>query len=87
MTACNRAWKAAAGPRQEFVTRLVRGSKALAEEAWRCAVGVLLDVPRFYGKWAQRQEAPEEMLAALTAFLAPYRDRERRAPHAAASHR
>ncbi|MGW7365417.1 ParB/RepB/Spo0J family partition protein [Streptomyces sp. NPDC054841] len=59
VTACNRAWKAAAGPRQEFVTRLVRGSKALPEEAWRFAAGVLLDLPRFYGKWAQRQEAED----------------------------
>jgi pimeloyl-ACP methyl ester carboxylesterase len=39
------------------------------------------------GHWLA-EEAPEEMLAALTAFLAPYRDRERRARHhAAASHR
>ncbi|MFI9040936.1 ParB/RepB/Spo0J family partition protein [Streptomyces sp. NPDC053726] len=59
VTACNRAWKAASGPRQEFVTRLVRGSKALPEEAWRFAVGTLLDLPRFYGKWAQRQEAED----------------------------
>lgn len=58
-TACNRAWKAAAGPRKEFVTRLVRGSKALPEEAWRFALGVLLDLPRFYGKWAGRQEAED----------------------------
>ncbi|MFD4588310.1 ParB/RepB/Spo0J family partition protein [Streptomyces sp. NPDC058434] len=57
VTACNRAWKAAAGPRQEFVSRLVRGSKALPEEAWRFAVGALLDLPHFYGKWAQRREA------------------------------
>ncbi|WP_406469826.1 ParB/RepB/Spo0J family partition protein [Streptomyces sp. NBC_01615] len=59
VTACNRAWKAAAGPRQEFVARLVRGSKALPEEAWRFALGVLLDLPRFYGKWAGRQEAED----------------------------
>jgi hypothetical protein len=58
-TACNRAWKAAAGPRKEFVTRLVRGSKALPEEAWRFALGVLLDLPSFYGKWAQRREAED----------------------------
>ncbi|MFD7282965.1 hypothetical protein ACFV80_39735 [Streptomyces sp. NPDC059862] len=30
-----------------------------AEEAWRFAVGVLLDLPRFYGKWAGRQEAED----------------------------
>ncbi|MGW1107929.1 ParB/RepB/Spo0J family partition protein [Streptomyces sp. NPDC002540] len=59
VTACNRAWKAAAGPRQEFVTRLVRGGKALPEEAWRFAVEVLLDLPHFYGKWAQRREAED----------------------------
>lgn len=58
-TACNRAWKAAAGPRQEFVSRLVRSSKALPEEAWRFAASVLLDLPRFYGKWAGRQEAED----------------------------
>lgn len=56
-TACNRAWKAAAGPRQEFVSRLVRSSKTLPEEAWRFAAGMLLDLPRFYSKWAGRQEA------------------------------
>jgi ParB/RepB/Spo0J family partition protein len=56
-TACNRAWKAAAGPRQKFVSRLARSSKALPEEAWRFAAGALLDLPRFYGKWAGRQEA------------------------------
>ncbi|MFD7283468.1 ParB/RepB/Spo0J family partition protein [Streptomyces sp. NPDC059862] len=59
ITACNRAWKAASGPRQEFVSRLVRSSKALPEEAWRFAAGVLLDLPRFYGKWAGRQEAED----------------------------
>lgn len=58
ITACNRAWKAAAGPRKEFVARLVRG-KALPEEAWRFALTVLLDLPSFYGKWAQRQEAED----------------------------
>ncbi|MFC8520487.1 ParB/RepB/Spo0J family partition protein [Streptomyces sp. NPDC057257] len=58
-TACNRAWKAAAGPRQEFVSRLVRSSKTLPEEAWRFAASVLLDLPRFYGKWAGRQEAED----------------------------
>ncbi|MEU6653394.1 ParB N-terminal domain-containing protein [Streptomyces sp. NPDC046900] len=50
-TACNRAWKAAAGPRQEFVSRLTRSSKALPKEAWQFAASVLLDLPRFYGKW------------------------------------
>ncbi|MEJ8654956.1 ParB/RepB/Spo0J family partition protein [Streptomyces sp. MS1.AVA.4] len=59
ITACNRAWKAAAGPRQEFVARLVRGSRTMPEDAWQFAAGVLLDLPRFYGKWAQRQEAED----------------------------
>jgi ParB/RepB/Spo0J family partition protein len=59
VTACNRAWKAASGPRQEFVTRLVRGSQALPEEAWRFALGTLLDLPDFYGKWAQRRETED----------------------------
>ncbi|RSR94156.1 hypothetical protein EF917_26845, partial [Streptomyces sp. WAC00469] len=67
-TACNRAWKAASGPRKEFVTRLVRGSKALPEDAWRFALGVLLDLPHFYGKWAQRQES-EDVAAFLGAKL------------------
>ncbi|MCX5336873.1 ParB N-terminal domain-containing protein [Streptomyces sp. NBC_00140] len=58
-TACNRAWRAAAGPRQEFVSRLVRASKALPEEAWRFAMDVLLDLPHFYGKWAGRREAED----------------------------
>ncbi|MFJ1839963.1 ParB/RepB/Spo0J family partition protein [Streptomyces sp. NPDC088175] len=58
VTACNRAWKAASGPRQEFVSRLVRG-KTLPEDAWRFAVEVLLDLPHFYGKWAQRREAED----------------------------
>ncbi|WP_043687459.1 ParB/RepB/Spo0J family partition protein [Streptomyces xylophagus] len=56
-TACNRAWKAAAGPRQDFVSRLVRSSKTLPEEAWKFAASVLLDLPHFYGKWAGRREA------------------------------
>ncbi|MEU9370424.1 ParB N-terminal domain-containing protein [Streptomyces avermitilis] len=51
VVACNRAWKAAAGPRQQFVTRLVKG-KALPEEARVFAQQVLLDLPEFYGKWA-----------------------------------
>ncbi|MFE9775622.1 ParB/RepB/Spo0J family partition protein [Streptomyces sp. NPDC005931] len=64
--ACNRAWKAAAGPRQEFVKRLVRG-KTLPEEAWQFAQRILLDLPRFYGKWADRQRT--ETLALLLEAL------------------
>ncbi|MFD3504421.1 ParB/RepB/Spo0J family partition protein [Streptomyces sp. NPDC058678] len=52
--ACNRAWKAAAGPRQEFVKRLVRG-KTLPDEARLFAQQIMLDLPRFYGKWADKQ--------------------------------
>ncbi|MFE3268878.1 ParB/RepB/Spo0J family partition protein [Streptomyces sp. NPDC059215] len=52
--ACNRAWKAAAGPRQEFVKRLVRG-KTLPDDARLFAQKILLDLPRFYGKWADKQ--------------------------------
>ncbi|MFF9171854.1 MULTISPECIES: ParB/RepB/Spo0J family partition protein [unclassified Streptomyces] len=54
IVACNRAWKAAAGPRQEFVKRLVRG-KSLPDEARLFAQQILLDLPRFYGKWADKQ--------------------------------
>ncbi|MFE9769788.1 ParB/RepB/Spo0J family partition protein [Streptomyces sp. NPDC005808] len=53
VVACNRAWKAAAGPRQTFVERLVR-SKSLPEEARLFAQQVLLDLPEFYGKWASK---------------------------------
>ncbi|MFF6642271.1 ParB/RepB/Spo0J family partition protein [Streptomyces althioticus] len=52
--ACNRAWKAAAGPRQEFVKRLVRG-KTLPDQARQFAQQILLDLPAFYGKWADKQ--------------------------------
>ncbi|MFF9410434.1 ParB/RepB/Spo0J family partition protein [Streptomyces anandii] len=54
IVACNRAWKAAAGPRQEFVKRLVRG-KTLPDEARLFAQQILMDLPRFYGKWADKQ--------------------------------
>ncbi|MFF7987841.1 ParB/RepB/Spo0J family partition protein [Streptomyces sp. NPDC007901] len=74
-TACNRAWKAAAGPRQEFVSRLARSSKTLPEEAWRFAASVLLDLPRFYGKWAGRQDA--EDVAALLGVKLPEKPFER----------
>ncbi|MEV8465098.1 MULTISPECIES: hypothetical protein [Streptomyces] len=54
IVACNRAWKAAAGPRQEFVKRLVRG-KTLPDEARLFGQRTLPDLPRFYGKWADWQ--------------------------------
>ncbi|EFE72401.1 predicted protein [Streptomyces viridosporus ATCC 14672] len=69
--ACNRAWKAAAGPRQEFVRRLVRG-KTLPEEARQFAQRIVLDLPRFYGKWADRQRT--ETLALLLGAADPERD-------------
>ncbi|MFC7309017.1 hypothetical protein ACFQVC_33030 [Streptomyces monticola] len=58
----NRAWKAAAGPRREFIKRLVRG-KALPDEAREFAQRILLELPRFYGKWADKQRT--ETLALL----------------------
>ncbi|GHC88541.1 ParB/RepB/Spo0J family partition protein [Streptomyces flavofungini] len=79
--ACNRAWKAAAGPRQEFVKRLVRGRR-LPEEARQFAQHILMKLPRFYGKWSSKQEtqtvslllgakAPEEESAADVAAAFP----------------
>jgi ParB-like chromosome segregation protein Spo0J len=58
----NRAWKAAAGPRREFVKRLVRG-KTLPDEARVFAQRIMLELPRFYGKWADKQRT--ETLALL----------------------
>ncbi|MDG4857086.1 ParB N-terminal domain-containing protein [Streptomyces sp. T-3] len=58
----NRAWKAAAGPRQEFVKRLVRG-KSLPDEAREFAQRILMELPRCYGKWADKQRT--ETLALL----------------------
>ncbi|WP_031487296.1 ParB/RepB/Spo0J family partition protein [Streptomyces bicolor] len=58
----NRAWKAAAGPRQEFIKRLVRG-KNLPDEARVFAQRIMLELPRFYGKWADKQRT--ETLALL----------------------
>ncbi|WP_415940234.1 ParB/RepB/Spo0J family partition protein [Streptomyces sp. 039-1] len=55
VVACNRAWKAAAGPRQQFITRLVKG-KTLPEEARVFAQTVLLELPEFYGKWASKRD-------------------------------
>ncbi|MEU0047272.1 ParB/RepB/Spo0J family partition protein [Streptomyces werraensis] len=69
--ACNRAWKAAAGPRQEFVKRLVRG-KTLPEEARQFAQRIVLDLPRFYGKWADKQRT--ETLALLLGAADPQKD-------------
>jgi ParB-like chromosome segregation protein Spo0J len=53
--ACNRAWEAAAGPRQEFVTRLVR-MKTLPDAARVFAQEVLLTVPYFYSSWTDKHE-------------------------------
>ncbi|MFE4579710.1 hypothetical protein [Streptomyces chartreusis] len=54
--ACNRAWKAAAGPRQEFVARLVR-AKTLPDAARVFALEILLTVPWFYGSWVDKHES------------------------------
>ncbi|GGV52368.1 ParB/RepB/Spo0J family partition protein [Streptomyces spectabilis] len=69
--ACNRAWKAAAEPRLEFVKRLVRG-KAVPDEARLFAQRVLLELPRFYGKWADRRRT--ETLALLLGATDPERE-------------
>ncbi|MGW2911323.1 ParB/RepB/Spo0J family partition protein [Streptomyces asoensis] len=58
VVACNRAWKAAAGPRQQFVERLVR-SKSLPEQARIFAQKVLLELPEFYGKWASKRDTTD----------------------------
>ncbi|MFF8848137.1 ParB/RepB/Spo0J family partition protein [Streptomyces sp. NPDC015127] len=53
--ACNRAWKAAVGPRQEFVTRLVR-MKTLPDAARVFAQEILLTLPHFYSSWTEKRE-------------------------------
>ncbi|MFG2463269.1 hypothetical protein ACGFWE_40320 [Streptomyces sp. NPDC048523] len=53
--ACNRAWKAAAGPRQDFVARLVR-QKTLPDAARVFAQEIVLTVPYFYSSWTGRHE-------------------------------
>ncbi|MFI6340750.1 ParB/RepB/Spo0J family partition protein [Streptomyces sp. NPDC050535] len=58
VVSCNRAWKAAAGPRQQFVTRLVKG-KSLPDEARTFAQQVLLELPEFYGKWASKGDTAD----------------------------
>ncbi|WP_405764528.1 hypothetical protein OHU34_03255 [Streptomyces sp. NBC_00080] len=58
VAACNRAWKAAAGPRQQFVERLVR-SKSLPEDARLFAQRVLMELPEFYGKWASKRDTTD----------------------------
>ncbi|MGW4951473.1 ParB/RepB/Spo0J family partition protein [Streptomyces parvulus] len=52
----NRAWKAAAGPRQDFVARLVR-RRALPDAARVFAQEVLLTVPDFYSAWTDKHES------------------------------
>lgn len=69
--ACNRAWKAAAGPRQEFVKRLVRG-KTLPDEARQFAQRIMLELPRFYGKWADKQRT--QTMALLLGAKDPEKD-------------
>ncbi|MEU9191048.1 ParB N-terminal domain-containing protein [Streptomyces sp. NPDC048484] len=54
--ACNRAWKAAAGPRQEFVARLVR-QKTLPDAARVFAQEIVLTLPYFYSSWADKHES------------------------------
>ncbi|MET7693848.1 ParB N-terminal domain-containing protein [Streptomyces sp. NPDC005483] len=53
--ACNRAWKAAAGPRQDFVARLVR-QKTLPDAARVFAQEVVLTLPYFYSSWTDKHE-------------------------------
>ncbi|WNZ06154.1 ParB N-terminal domain-containing protein [Streptomyces sp. 11x1] len=54
--ACNRAWKAAAGPRQDFVARLVR-QKTLPDAARVFAQEVVLTLPHFYSSWTDKHES------------------------------
>lgn len=58
VVACNRAWKAAAGPRQQFISRLVK-SKTLPDQARVFAQTVLLELPDFYGKWASKRNSAD----------------------------
>ncbi|MDQ0994810.1 ParB N-terminal domain-containing protein [Streptomyces sp. V3I7] len=69
--ACNRAWKAAAGPRQEFIKRLVRG-KTLPDEARVFAQEILLDLPGFYSSWVSKGRT--ETLALLLGAKEPEKD-------------
>lgn len=57
-------------PAQDRLRRAVPARRAARRRVVRDVVGQ--DEDR-YGHWVA-EEAPEEMLAALTAFLAPYRD-------------
>ncbi|WP_331733106.1 ParB N-terminal domain-containing protein (plasmid) [Streptomyces sp. NBC_00080] len=54
--ACNRAWKAAAGPRQDFVARLVR-QKTLPDAARVFAQEIVLTLPYFYSSWTDKHES------------------------------
>ncbi|WP_409240501.1 ParB/RepB/Spo0J family partition protein [Streptomyces sp. PA5.6] len=54
--ACNRAWKAAAGPRQDFVARLVR-RKTLPDAARVFAQEIVLTLPYFYSSWTDKRES------------------------------
>ncbi|MFJ4790995.1 ParB/RepB/Spo0J family partition protein [Streptomyces sp. NPDC088794] len=54
--ACNRAWKAAAGPRQDFVARLVR-QKTLPDAARVFAQEIVLTLPWFYSSWTDKHDS------------------------------
>ncbi|MEH0433917.1 ParB/RepB/Spo0J family partition protein [Streptomyces stelliscabiei] len=54
--ACNRAWKAAAGPRQDFVARLVR-QKTVPDAARVFAQEIVLTLPHFYSSWTDKHES------------------------------
>jgi hypothetical protein len=66
--ACNRAWKAAVGPRQDFVTRLVR-MKTLPDAARVFAQEVLLTLPYYYSSWTDKHEV--ETLARFLGIKEP----------------
>lgn len=69
--ACNRAWRAAAGPRQEFIKRVVRG-KTLSDEARIFAQRIALELPGFYAKWASKKNT--ETLSLLLGAKDPAKD-------------
>ncbi|WP_371647783.1 MULTISPECIES: ParB/RepB/Spo0J family partition protein [unclassified Streptomyces] len=75
---CNRAWKAAAGPRQQFITRLVR-MKALPDAARVFAQNILLTLPGFYSSWADKRET--ETVARFLGVKEPKADLAETAVH------
>ncbi|MGI5414157.1 ParB/RepB/Spo0J family partition protein [Streptomyces chartreusis] len=68
--ACNRAWKAAVGPRRDFVTRLVR-QRTLPEAARVFAQEVVLTVPWFYKSWTDKHENETETVARFLGVKEP----------------